>query len=110
MRPPLRFTTACRRIVVKLGPGRAGRMPRLTPPYARVCLPAEETQPYTADIPLTHEFLAVMLGVQRPGVTLALRNLERCGVIKATRCKITVIYREGLLGLTKARTESRKAR
>jgi len=50
--------------------------------------------------PLTHEFLAVMLGVQRPGVALALRNLERCGVIKATRSKITVIDREGLLGLT----------
>ena len=41
-----------------------------------------------------------MLGVQRPGVALALRNLERCGVIKATRSKITVIDREGLLGLT----------
>ena len=54
----------------------------------------------TADIPLTHEFLAVMLGVQRPGVTLALRNLERRGVIKATRSKITVTDREGLLGLT----------
>ena len=41
-----------------------------------------------------------MLGVQRPGVTLALRNLERCGVIKATRSKITVTDREGLLELT----------
>lgn len=64
----------------------------------------------TADIPLTHEFLAIMLGVQRPGVTLALRNLERCGAIQATRSKITVIDREGSSGLLTGRMASRKAR
>src|SRR5215207_5536924 len=37
VRPPLRFTTACRRILVKLGPGPARRMPWLTPPYTRAC-------------------------------------------------------------------------
>ena len=29
------------------------------------------------ELPLTHEFLAVMLGTHRPGVTLAVQALER---------------------------------
>jgi CRP-like cAMP-binding protein len=33
------------------------------------------------EIPLTHEFLGVMLGTARPGVTIALRELERRGWI-----------------------------
>lgn len=48
------------------------------------------------DLPLKHEFLAVMLGVQRSGVTLALQNLEGGGRIKARRGRITVIDRERL--------------
>jgi len=45
---------------------------------------------------LTHEFLSIMLGVRRPGVTHALNLLERVGLIHATRGVITVIDREGL--------------
>jgi len=45
---------------------------------------------------LTHEFLSIMLGVRRPGVTHALNLLERVGLIHATRGIITVIDREGL--------------
>jgi CRP-like cAMP-binding protein len=45
---------------------------------------------------LTHEFLATMLGVRRPGVTETLHALEGKGVIKAVRARVTIIDREGL--------------
>ena len=47
-------------------------------------------------VSLTHEFLSVMLGVRRPGVTGALGDLERRGIISAQRGAITVINRSGL--------------
>jgi CRP-like cAMP-binding protein len=42
------------------------------------------------DLPLVHEFLALMLGVRRSGVTLALQILEGAGVIHAKRGLIRV--------------------
>lgn len=48
------------------------------------------------DLALTHEFLSIMLGVRRPGVTVALNLLETQGLIKANRGIITVIDRKGL--------------
>jgi CRP-like cAMP-binding protein len=48
------------------------------------------------DIPLTHEFIAMMLGVRRPGVTVALHVLEGMHVIRAKRGLITVLDREKL--------------
>jgi CRP-like cAMP-binding protein len=48
------------------------------------------------DLLLKHEFLSIMLGVQRSGVTLALQNLEGAGRIKARRARITVLDRERL--------------
>jgi CRP-like cAMP-binding protein len=45
---------------------------------------------------LTHEFLSVMLGVRRPGVTHAVNLLERTGLIQADRGTITIVDREGL--------------
>jgi CRP-like cAMP-binding protein len=48
------------------------------------------------DVPLTHEFLAVMLGVRRSGVTTALQELERKGLIAHRRSVITILDREGL--------------
>ena len=48
------------------------------------------------NIPLTHEFLALMLGVRRAGVTVALNALERKAVIRLSRGQIFVVDREGL--------------
>ncbi len=49
------------------------------------------------DLPLTHEFLSIMLAVRRPGVTDALHQLEGRGLIRATRGQITVVDRAGLI-------------
>ena len=48
------------------------------------------------DLPLTHDFLALMLGVRRAGVTMATHELEAQGMIRATRGRIRVVDREGL--------------
>jgi CRP-like cAMP-binding protein len=45
---------------------------------------------------LTHEFLALMLGVRRAGVTEALQNLKRRKLIDTGRNQITVLDRKGL--------------
>ncbi len=45
---------------------------------------------------LTQEFLAEMLGVRRPGVTVAMGILEKAGLITHGRGTITVINRQGL--------------
>jgi CRP-like cAMP-binding protein len=49
-------------------------------------------EPFT----LTHEFLSYMLGVHRPAVTLAAGVLQRAGLIRYTRGKVTVLDRAGL--------------
>ena len=48
------------------------------------------------DLPLVHEFLSMMLGVRRPGVTIAVQTLEGTGAIKATRGHIIIRDREML--------------
>jgi len=48
------------------------------------------------DLPLTHEFLGLMLGTHRPGVTIALQALEKAGLITTRRSHITIIDRKGL--------------
>ncbi len=47
-------------------------------------------------LPLTHEFLSLMLAVRRPGVTEALHALKNRGLIGAARGNITVRDRKGL--------------
>jgi CRP-like cAMP-binding protein len=48
------------------------------------------------ELVLTHEFLAMMLGVRRPGVTAALSVLEKDGLISAHRRVISIIDRKRL--------------
>ena len=47
-------------------------------------------------IPLTHEFLSLMLGVRRAGVTEALQNLKRQKLIGTGRNQVVVRDRKGL--------------
>jgi len=47
-------------------------------------------------LPLTHEFLALMLGVRRPGVTETLQSLKRQKLIETGRNQIVVVNRNGI--------------
>lgn len=48
-------------------------------------------------LPLTHEFLALMLGTTRPGVTVAVQALAQRGLLQGERGAIAVVDRAGLL-------------
>ena len=50
-------------------------------------------------VPLTHEFLSLMIGVRRAGVTVALHFLEQRGIIQMARKQIVILDREGLVKL-----------
>lgn len=48
------------------------------------------------DIPLTHEFLSVMMGAGRPGVTAAIHVLAKKGMIRGGRGIVRVLDHEAL--------------
>ena len=48
-------------------------------------------------VEVTHDLLAIMLGVRRPGVTTSLHELEGEGLIKSTRGKVAIVDRGALL-------------
>jgi CRP-like cAMP-binding protein len=48
------------------------------------------------EFPLTQEFLAMMLGVRRPGVTMAACALRRAKLIDYRRGRVTILDRRGL--------------
>ena len=48
------------------------------------------------NLALTHEFLSLMLGVQRSGLTLAIQELEGLSIIRARRGLLTVLDRDKL--------------
>jgi CRP-like cAMP-binding protein len=45
---------------------------------------------------ITHEFLALLLGVRRQGVTVTLHELEGKGLIRSTRSHVRILDRGGL--------------
>jgi CRP-like cAMP-binding protein len=49
-----------------------------------------------SELVLTHEFLSLMLGVRRAGVTVALQHFESRGLITTHRGSITIKDRDGL--------------
>jgi CRP-like cAMP-binding protein len=46
--------------------------------------------------PMTHEFLAMMLGVRRPGVTIAAQAFQAGGIITYNHGTMTILDRKGL--------------
>ena len=47
-------------------------------------------------MPLSHEFLSMMLGVRRAGVTVAVGTLKAAGLIHNTHGQVTITDRRGL--------------
>jgi CRP-like cAMP-binding protein len=45
---------------------------------------------------ITHEFLALMLGVHRPGVTIAAQSLQSAGLISYHSGTMSILNREGM--------------
>ena len=54
------------------------------------------------EMSITHEFLSMMLGVQRTSVTLALQTLEGAGLVRARRGRIEVRDRDQLVATADA--------
>ena len=51
---------------------------------------------HSDDFVLSHEFLAVMVGAQRPTVTLVAGMLQKAGLIRYQEGHVTVLDRKGL--------------
>ncbi|HJU10217.1 MAG TPA: Crp/Fnr family transcriptional regulator [Candidatus Binataceae bacterium] len=62
---------------------------------ARWLLMCQDTA-HSIRLPLTHEFIAQMLGTGRPTVTLAAGLLERAGLIESTRGAVQIVDRKRL--------------
>jgi CRP-like cAMP-binding protein len=50
---------------------------------------------------VTHDYIALLLGVRRAGVTVALHHLEGDRLIRSKRNQVTVLDRDGLAGVAK---------
>ncbi len=50
----------------------------------------------TDDFAMTHEFISMMLGVRRPGVTIAAGILQKAGLVHYARGRMAIMDRHGL--------------
>lgn len=75
------------------------RLHSLEERFARWLLAAADTLG-SESLPLTHDFLAKMLGVRRPSVTLAAGALQRAGLIESSRGLLRIVNRPGLEAIT----------
>jgi CRP-like cAMP-binding protein len=60
------------------------------------CLLMCQDRSLSADLPLTHELIGMMLGARRSGVTQAAQQLRDKGVIRYARGRIVITSREGV--------------
>jgi CRP-like cAMP-binding protein len=71
------------------------RFHMIGPRLARWLLMSQD-RAHTSTFYMTHEFMALMLGVRRVGVTMAAGALQRSGVIEYRRGTLTVLDRTAL--------------
>jgi CRP-like cAMP-binding protein len=94
-----RISTAALQAVVGIHPELGASLNRYSQVFltqiAQTALANDRLQ--SDELPLTHEFLALMLAVRRPGVTVALSLLQEQGLLKVHRGAITILNRAGLL-------------
>ena len=72
------------------------RLHQLEPRCARWLLSAHD-RAETDTFAITHEYLALMLGVRRPGVTVAVQSLREHGLITYNHGTMTILDRAGLM-------------
>jgi len=71
------------------------RLHKIDARLARWLLTAED-RAQTADLKLTHEFLSIMLGTRRAGVTEAVGRMQSDGLIENSRGQIRILDQRGL--------------
>lgn len=66
---------------------------------ARWLLMMQDRAPHRREFRLTHDYLAIMLGVRRPSVTDAIHILEGERLIRGTRSNLEIVDRNGLIAV-----------